>query len=317
MQTVISERPSVWRRRSNPALSKVINHWQVYLMLVPGLIILLYFRYLPLVYQFIVAFKEYNLFDGLLKSPWVGWANFRTLFDNPEFPHVVLNTIEISLLRLVVGFFPPIIVAILLYDISHDIFKRISQTIMYIPHFFSWVIMYGFTYAMLAPSSGFINNVLGLLHLQRIDFFMNDAAFRPIIILTGLWKELGFSTILYMAALSAVDPVLYEAALVDGAGPIQRLRYVTLPSIKPIMVFVLTISLGFILEGGTEQIQMYIGPLTRDTGEVIGTWILRYGIQSFQFGLTSVAGMFQSLIGFGLVLLANWFSTRYAEVGII
>ncbi|QHT60854.1 sugar ABC transporter permease [Paenibacillus lycopersici] len=298
----------LWRR--------IVEHRILYLMFLPVVVYYVIFRYWPIVLAWIVAFKDLQLGTGVFSSEWVGFANFRTLFEDPEIVDVMRNTVEISLLRIVVGFFPPIVLAIMFHDLSSRRLKKWLQSAVYIPHFFSWVIVYGIVFAFFSTGSGFVNNVLAWLGHDRYEFFLSESWFRPLLLGSALWKEIGWSTIIYLAALTTVDPQQYEAATIDGAGPIRRITAITLPSILPVMTFVLCISLGNILFAGGEQILLFYNKAVLDSADVIETWVYREGLSRLQFSIGTAVGVFQSIIGMIFILGSNFVAKKYTGRGI-
>lgn len=277
---------------------------------------LVVFRFWPIVLQIILSTKEYTIKGGVFGSEFIGLDNFKTLFGDRDFQKLLFNTVRISVLKLTCGFFPPIILAIMLFDMSSSRCRRISQSILYIPHFFSWVIIYGIV-QLLFSSTGYINYILEALGFQSIDFLMKTKYFLPILIGSNLWKGLGWGTILYLAALTSINTELFEAAKLDGAGPLQRVRYITLPSITGIMVFVLVLDLGKILSAaGTEQILLFYSPVNYEVSDVIGTWVYRQGLGRMQYGLSAAISFFESTIGMILVLVSNKLANKLAGVGI-
>lgn len=299
---------TLWRR--------IVRHRMLYLMFLPVAVYYIVFRYWPIGLAWIVAFKDLKLGMGVFDSAWVGLDNFRVMFEDPEIVNVLRNTVEISLLRIVVGFFPPIILAIMFHDLSSGRLKKWLQSAVYIPHFFSWVIIFGIVFAFFSTGTGFVNNVLEALGLSRIEFFLSEGWFRPILIGSALWKEVGWSTIIYLAALSTIDAQLYEAAKIDGAGPIRRIFAVTLPGILPVVTFVLCLSLGNILFAGGEQILLFYNKAVLDTADVIETWVYREGLSRLQFSVGTAVGLFQSLIGMVVILAGNTLAKRYTGRGI-
>ena len=228
---------------------RIVEHRTLFLLFIPVLVYYVLLRYWPISLAWIIAFKDLKLGLGIVNSPWVGLQNFREIFSDPDILRVIRNSVEISVLRIVVGFAPPIILAIMFHDMVLPWFKKTTQTIVYIPHFFSWVVIWGMVFAVFSTGTGLINNLIEWLGFERVEFLLSKRWFRPILIGSALWKELGWGTILYLAALATVDPQLYEAAVLDGAGPLKRIRYVTLPSILPVVTFVLCINLGHLLAG--------------------------------------------------------------------
>jgi putative aldouronate transport system permease protein len=273
------------------------------------------FCYTPIFLQFILSFKEYKL-AGLWASPWVGFDNYRILFRSEETSRVIVNTLVISSLRLIIGFFPPIILAILLFDMNSPVFRRISQSILYIPHFFSWVVVYAIVQSLFLQS-GYINSIITSLGGEPRLFLMDKKYFYPLLFGADLWKEVGWGTIIYLAALTNIDPQLFEAARVDGAGPIQRIIHITIPGILPVAGFCLTMALGGIFSNtGTEQLLLFYSPATYSVGDVIGTWVYRRGLGEFRYGIGAAIAQFQSVIGLILVLIFNKVSKKSFGVGI-
>ncbi len=291
------------------------RYWFLYLLFVPVIVYYLVFRYYPIFLQGILAFKQYKLSSGIWGSPWVGFDNFTYVFARPDFYNVLENTIVISLLRIAFGFFPPIVLAILLFDLRSSLLRRVSQTILYIPHFFSWVIIYGIVFAMFS-NTGMVNQLIMGIGGSEQNFLMAPEWFRPLIVGSGIWKEIGWGTIIYLAALTGIDPSIYEAAKVDGAGPLQRIRHITLPGIRPVVVFLFTLSLGSVLNAGVEQILLFYSPATYEIGDIIDTFVFRQGLNQLQYSMATAVGLFQSVIGLILILSANWLAKRYAGTGI-
>lgn len=285
------------------------------LMLIPFLYLFVY-RYYPILLQSVLAFKKYRIMGGVWGSDWIGWANFEKMFTSSSISRILINTVRISVLRLVVGFFPPIILSIMLFDMTSDRFRKISQSILYIPHFFSWVVIYGIV-LVLFQNDGYINNIIAAMGGEKVEFMMKKDYFLPILIGSGLWKGLGWSTIIYLAALTGINPELFEVAKIDGAGPIKRIQHITLPGIKSVVMFVLITNMGSILSGaGTEQILLFYGPSNYAVSDVIGTWVYRQGLGKIDYGMASALGMFESTVGLILVLISNALGRKYAGVGI-
>ena len=289
--------------------------WFLYLLIVPILIYYGVMRYYPMFLQFVLAFKKYNLLGGVWGSDWVGWDNFTYIFAKDEFYQVLSNTVIISLLRLLFGFFPPIILAILLYDLQSTFIRRISQTILYIPHFFSWVVMYGLIFALFS-NTGLVNQIIQQFGGGVQNFLMAPEWFRPLIVSSAIWKEIGWGTIIYMAGLAMVDSTQYDAAKIDGAGPLRRIWHITLPGIRHVMVFLLTLSLGGVLSAGGEQILLFYNPATYSVGDIIDTYVYRQGLNELQYSMATAVSLFQSAIGLVLILVANAVSKRTTGTGI-
>lgn len=288
----------------------------LYVLLIPPLVYLVVLRYYPIIAQVAISLSNYKIKGGIWHSPFVGLANFRELFSSPSFITIMVNTIRISVMNLLLGFLPPIVLAIALFDMVSVKFSRVAQNLLYIPHFFSWVVIYNITNALLT-NTGYLNGLLSSLGLPEQNWLMQVSGFLPIIAGTNLWKELGWGTIIYMAALTSIDTSLYEVAKIDGAGPIQRIRYITLPGILPVVVFTLTMSLGRIFSAAnTEQILLFYGPANFSVSDTIGTWVYRQGLGKLKYSLGSAVDMFQSLIGLILVLICNKAANKIAGVGI-
>ena len=298
-------------------LGKRIEKYGVfYILTVIPVAYLLVFRFWPVLLQLVLSFKEYSIKGGIFNSKYVGLANFKELFMGDDFRRLFVNTLRIAFLRLGFGFFPPIILAIMLFDMSSNKIRRFSQSVLYIPHFFSWVIVYGIV-QILFQSTGYINYILAALGFESVNFLMKSEYFLPILIGSGIWKGLGWGTIIYLAALTSINTELFEAAKLDGAGPIQRIRYITLPGITGVVMFVLIMNLGTIMSSaGVEQILLFYNPTNYSVSDVIGTWVYRQGLGKMQYSLASAVSLFESTIGLILVLFSNWLGKKFAGVGI-
>lgn len=286
-----------------------LKHWQLYSMIFPGLLFFVIFKYIPLSGS-IIAFQDYDVFSGVFGSKFVGLKHFENLFTYPEFYKVLKNTIIISLYQLVFGFPAPIILALLLNEVRKVAFKRTVQTILYLPHFLSWVVVGGLVINFLSPSTGLLNDVISRLGMEKIFFMQEPSYFRSIIVTSSIWKEVGWSTIIYLAALTGINPELYEAAEVDGAGRLKQVFSITIPSILPTVMILLLLQIGHILDLGFEQIYMLLNPLVREVGEVFDTYIYRVGLLGAQYSYTTAIGLFKSVVGFILIIGANFLSRK-------
>jgi putative aldouronate transport system permease protein len=288
----------------------------LYLFIFVPILYYIIYRFYPIIAQSVLAFKEYRILGGIWGSPWTGLNNYRSLFTSSETTRIIINTIVISLLRLMFGFLPPILLAIFLFDMTSSAYRRISQCILYIPHFFSWVVVYAIVQVLFSPT-GYIANIAASVGARPKDFLTDLRLFYPLLLGSELWKELGWGTIIYLAALTNIDPQLFEAAKVDGAGPLQRILHITLPGIFPVIAFCLTISLGNILNNtGTEQLLLFYSPATYSIADVIGTWVYRRGLGEFKYGLAAAVSQFNSIVGLVLVLFFNRISKKFFGVGI-
>ncbi|MFC3800272.1 ABC transporter permease [Cohnella sp. GCM10012308] len=287
----------------------VRRHGVMYALLLPGLLYFAIFKYVPMVY-IAAAFKNYNVLLGLWESPWIGWQNFKLFFDGVYFDQIIGNTILISLYKLVFSFPAPIVLALMLNAVTAGGFKRTIQTLTYLPHFLSWVIIYGLLVAFLAPGSGLVNQLLTAFHLDRISFLTEPGLIRSLIVTTDIWQSVGWGAIIYLAALTGIDPSLYEAATVDGASRWRQLWSITLPGIQTVIILMLILRLSAILDVGFDQIYMMMNPLNQEKADVIETWVYRVGMQEGRIGLATAVGLFKSVIGFALVFGANRLARR-------
>jgi putative aldouronate transport system permease protein len=294
---------------------KLLKYWDLYLMVLPAVILILLFKYMPM-YGVIIAFKDYNLMEGVWGSDWVGFQYFRELFTFDEFPRVVRNTVMISLMKLLVGFPIPIILALLLNELKFVKFKRMVQTITYLPHFISWVIIGGLAIDMLSPSSGIVNRIIEMLGFEPIFFMSDERIFRWILVGSDVWKEAGWGAIIYLAALIGINEELYQAATVDGANRFRQIWHISLPGLKSTIIIILLLRIGYILDAGFEQVLVMYNPTVYDVADIIDTYVFRVGLGSMQFGLTTAAGLFKSVIGCVLLILANVFARKMGEEGI-
>lgn len=306
-----ASRKGYWHR----LWADVLKDWDLYVALIPGLIFLLIFKYTPM-YGIIIAFKDFNIFQGFAASPWVGLANFERLFTSTSFFNVFRNTLLISLYKIVFLFPLPIIVAILMNELKNLIFKRTIQTIVYLPHFLSWVIVSGLFIDLLSTNGGLVNRFIVALGGEPIAFFMNNDVFLSLLITSSGWKEVGWSTIVYLAALSSIDPQLYEAAKIDGANKFKQIVYITIPGLVPIILLMFILRLGNILEAGTEQILVMYNPMVYSVADVIGTFVYRIGLGEQDYSFSTAVGLFDSVIGFILIITGNALARKYLNRGI-
>ncbi len=308
---------SIHRQQSG---SYFITHHALYLMLIPGLIYLVIYKFAPLL-GLVIAFKDYNIFLGenpiqaIFLSEWVGLKHYQRLFSDPYFLKVFTNTIIINLYKIAFLFPIPILFAVFLNEARNKVFKKLVQTSVYIPYFFSWVITFGIFYSVLG-SYGIINTVLKALDLSSIQFFTNPKIFRGILILTEGWKETGWNSIVYLAAITAIDPTLYEAAEVDGAGRFRKIRHITIPCILPSIVLMLIIRIGSILSGGYEQILVMYNAVVYEVADVIQTYVYRMGLGKMEYSLATALGLFNSIIAFIMITLSNKLSKKMLGRGI-
>ncbi len=284
----------------------------LHLMVWIGMIFVVVFSYVPML-GIIISFKQYRPVLGFMKSKWVGWDNFSLMLKLPDFYQVVTNTLVIAGLKLTIGFFVPIVFALLLNEVRLMWFKKTVQTFVYLPHFMSWVILGGILTNILSINGGIVNNLLGWFGIDPIMFLGSNAWFRPVLIVSDIWKEFGFSMIVYLAALAGINPALYEAAVIDGANRWKQTLYVTLPGIVPIMALVATLSLGGILNAGFDQVFNLYNPIVYETGDIIDTYVYRMGLQQTQYSFATAVGLSKSLVSLILMAIAYRLAYKYAN----
>ncbi|WP_127583365.1 ABC transporter permease [Paenibacillus koleovorans] len=301
--------------RNSGAWNRIYRSRWFYLMLFPGLLYYLIFHYLPMG-GLLIAFQDYNLVKGVWGSKWVGWDNFEIIFASPDFLTIFRNTIVISLYRIVFNMFPDIILALALNEIRLQWFKRVVQTVTYGPHFLSWVIVYGLAFSFLAPESGLLSTWVRDMGWGQLQVLTDNRLFRPLIILTEMWKNTGYGAIIYLAALASINQELYEAAVIDGAGRWRRLWHITLPGIREVFVLLLIIRIGHIMDAGFDQIYVFLNARVYESGDIIDTWVFRRGLESLEFSIGAATGLFKSVIGFVLVLGANRIAKKVGGSGI-
>ncbi len=287
------------------------KHRWLYVFLVPPLIYFVVFKYWPL-WNTQIAFKDFKPLLGVEASPFIGFKYFITFFNSFYFGQLIGNTLIFSVAKLIFGMPRAIILAIALYESRFGFFKKIVQNLSYLPHFLSWVIVFGVLLAMLSPSSGLVNDMIKAAGGQPIAFLTSPDWFRIVVIGSDVWKETGFATIIYVAALMSIDPVLFEAASVDGASRLQRVWYISLPSILPVIVVVTLLRLGTILDAGFSQIFVMYSLPVYSVGDIIDTWVYRQGILEFQFSLATAVGLFKGVIGLVLIIASNRIAKRLA-----
>lgn len=290
----------------------VCKYHNYYLMLLPGLIFVVMFLYIPIFYNFI-AFKDYQIFNGPFGSPWCGLDNFEKLFRTPDFIRIMKNTFALCFWKILIGFPIPVLLALLLNEVTNKWFKKTVQTIVYLPHFISWVIIASLATTLLSPTDGAINMLLGKLGIEPI-FFMGDSKyFRGVLVATDIWKEMGWSAIIYLAALADVPVDLYEAATVDGASKLQKMRYVTIPCIMPTVIIMLLLRIGGILNSNFEQVFTMYNSSVYDVADIIDTYVYRMGIIQVEYGFSAAAGLFKSIISFVMVVTCNWLTKKAGQ----
>lgn len=287
--------------------------WQ-YVMILPGAILLLLFSYIPMV-GIQVAFKDFHIGSTMWSSAWVGLENFSFLQDE-QFWIVVKNTIYIAILKFVFGFPAPIILALLINEVKNNKYKRFVQSVSYLPHFFSWIVVAYILQSLLTLDGGLVNQLIEKLGGDSVFFLGSTEWFRPMIVVSGLWKEVGWNTILYLAAITTIDPQLYEAARVEGAGRLAQIRNITLPGIMPTISIVLILSMPGLIAVGMDQIYPLMNPANQPVADVLDTYILRNGLQQGYFGMATAVGLLSSVISLVLVLCTNQIARKFNGEGL-
>jgi len=296
--------------RSN--YKQFIRNVPLHLMILPGLLIIIVFGYIPMA-GLSIAFQNFSPIAGFKNLNWVGLDNFRYLFDLPGFSQVVWNTVFISTMKIVSGLVIPVLVALLLNEVRKTGFKRTIQTVIYMPHFFSWVILAGIIVDVLSPSTGIVNMLLKSLGIDPIQFLASNEWFPYILVITDQWKEFGFGTIIYLAALTNIDKSLYEASVMDGAGRWKQTWHITLPGIRPIVILMVTLSLGNVLNGGFDQVFNLYNPLVYESGDILDTMIYRIGLQDAQYSVSTALGLIKSVVSFIFIGLGYFLAYRFAN----
>jgi putative aldouronate transport system permease protein len=302
-------------RPPNVLLKAVRNDWQKYLMLAIPMAVVFVFSYMPM-YGLLIAFKRYNIMKGILGSPWVGLDNFIYAFTLPRFGRVVWNTLLLNLLDLAFSFPAPILFAILLSEMKRSRIIRLTQTISYLPHFLSAVIIGGIAYQLLAPSTGTINRLLAVVGLPQAPFLVQNTWWMFTYTFIGTWQGVGYGSIVYIAAITSINPELYEAATVDGVNRIQRIWHVTLPCLRPTIVLFLILSVGGLMSIGFERPYVLGNSIVADVAEVISVYVFNVGLGQANYSLGTVFGLFQSIVGAVLVLTVNQVSNSLGEQGL-
>ena len=284
------------------------------LMLIPGVIYYVVYRYLPM-YGVLIALKDFQIRKGILGSPWANplWKHFQYFFQSPYSGQIIGNTVIISLQKLVVHTVACILLAVLLSEIQNLRFKRLVQTITYLPHFLSWVIVYGILYALLSESSGLINAMLRGAGRDSIPILTNEKIFRGLLIFSDVWKDMGWGAIIYLAAIAGIDPSLYESAEIDGAGRLRRIWHITLAGIRPTIVIMLILRMGSVMDAGFNQIYNLYNIQVYSVADIIDTWVYRTGLEQMNFSLATAVGLFKSIISLILLVSVNTMARKWEE----
>lgn len=291
------------------------NNWELYLFVFPTMLYYLIFVYMP-IYGVQIAFKNFNAVKGIWGSTWVGLANIERFLNSYYFPILIKNTLGISLYELAIGFPIPILIALALNELDKSRFKSFVQTVIYAPHFISTVVMSGMIISFLSPTTGLVNFVLRWMGFEPIPFMMEVGWFKTIYVLSNIWQNAGWGTIIYLATLAGVDPQQHESAIIDGASRLQRIRYINIPAILPTMMIILILNSGNMMSVGFEKVYLLQNQLNIESSEVISTYVYKSGLQQAQYSFASAVGLFNSVINLLLLLLVNRLARRYSETSL-
>ena len=308
--------PTVPKKKKNTNFKFYLkNNYLLYIFLLLPIIYFTVFKYVPM-HGILIAFKDYNIFEGILKSPWNNFDTFREIFGMSDFYRAVKNTFALNFLDLVVGFPAPIILAIFLSELKYPRFKKVSQTILYLPHFLSWVIIGSMAQQLFSSQTGMINALVEKMGFQPIEFLTENVPWIITYVLLGIWQSIGWNTIIYLAAITGINKELYEAAEVDGAGRIRKIRHITIPGIKPTIIILLILQMGRMTAIGFDRPYVLGNSLVNEVSDVISTFVYRMGLRSFQFSLATAVGFFQSVVGMVFLLVTNYIAEKSGEQGI-
>jgi len=307
--------PPVPKKQRSELMRRIIRNRLLYIMILPGMLYFIIFKYLPM-FGLIISFQDFKPYKGFFGSEWVGLEHFERLFTEPEFLMILRNTLILFGLNLLFFFPIPIILALMLNEVRVSSFKRTIQTMVYIPHFMSWVIIVSISYVMLTMDGGIINDLLEYFGFQKINFLLSPEWFRPMYIIQVIWREAGWGTIIYLAAMAAIDPQLYEAARIDGAGRMRQIWHITLPAIRSVIVVLLILKIGDILELGFEHVYLLLNAMNRSVAEIIDTYVYTAALKQGQFSYATAIGFFKSFVGLILVMLANKLARKMGEEGV-
>ncbi len=310
---MLTKEPSYWRR----TWKSYKRYKYMFILLLPALIWYVIFAYGPL-YGIQLAFKDFVISKGINGSPWVGLKHFSSMINGAQDFHLIIrNTLVLSFYHLIFGFPAPIVLALLLNEVRMEIFKRIAQTLSYLPHFLSWVVVAGFMFTVLSPSSGIVNMIIGWFGVEPIYFVGKAQYFRFTLVMSAIWKEIGWGAIIYLAALAGINPQMYEAAVVDGASRFKQLLYITLPSLIPVISIMFILRIGHILDAGFDQVLNMYTPATYRVADILDTYVYRIGLEQMQFSFATAVGLFKNVIAFALVLFTNYIVKRSGQEGLV
>ncbi len=288
------------------------RYWPLYVMLLPVIVWYVIFKYVPM-YGLVISFKDFNISEGILGSPWTTplFKHFEYFFNGPYAAQIISNTFIISIYKIIFGMLPPMILAIFIHQCRQKWFGRVVQTLSYLPHFLSWVIIYGILIAFFSESTGLINRWLKEIGSTAIPFLTSPKYFRGVLIASDVWQSMGWGAIIYLSSISSIDPTLYEAAEIDGCGRLRKIIHIILPHLKSVFIMLLILKLGSILDAGFDQIYILSTPQVLSVSEIIDTWVFKEGLQKMNYSLATAVGLFKSIIGFTLVMLSNKLARKW------
>lgn len=304
-----------YKESSGTFWKRVLRNRYIYLMILPGFIYFVIFKYIPM-FGLVISFQDYMPYKGFLNSDWVGLKHFNRLFMDPEFWNIFKNTIVVFVVNVAFYFPVPIVLALMLNEVSNAFFKRFVQTLVYIPHFLSWVIIVSISFVMFTMDGGIVNEILTYFGFKPVNFLMNSQWFHPMYIFQVIWREAGWGTIIYLAAMAAVDPGLYEAARMDGASRFRQIWHITLPGIRTVIVVMLILKVGSVLDTSFEHIFLLLNSMNKDVAEILDTYVYTAGLKQGQFSFSTAVGLFKSVVSFILVIGSNWVAKRFGEEGV-
>jgi len=303
------------KKQRSELMRRIIRNRLLYIMILPGMLYFVIFKYLPM-FGLIISFQDFKPYNGIFGSEWVGLKHFVRLFTEPEFLMILKNTLILFGLNLIFYFPIPIILSLMLNEVRISVFKRTVQTLVYIPHFMSWVIIVSISYVMLTMDGGIVNSLLEYFGFQKINFLLSPEWFRPMYIIQVIWREAGWGTIVYLAAMAAIDPQQYEAARIDGAGRFRQIWHITLPGIRGVIIVLLILKIGDILELGFEHVYLLLNAMNRNVAEIIDTYVYTAALKQGQFSYSTAIGFFKSFIGLIMVIIANKLARKMGEEGV-
>ncbi|MCU6797325.1 ABC transporter permease subunit [Paenibacillus sp. WQ 127069] len=314
MQTAVIKKQTKQQSRRSLWSTMVQQKW-MYVLAMPGILYFILFKFAPL-WGLLIAFKEYNPYKGLWGSSWIGLTNFTEMFASQTFYIMLRNTFAINIFGIIFMFPVPILLALMLNEVRHEVFKRINQSIVYLPHFLSWVVVASMTFFMLSTDVGIVNKMISSLGFETVSFLSTPNYYWGLITLQSMWKEVGWGTIIFLAAMAGVDPQQYEAAVIDGASRFKQIWHVTLPAIRPTIIILLILRLGHMADVGFEQLLLMNNPLVTSVSQVFDTYAYTIGILGGKISVGVTVGMFKGVVGLVLVMLSNYVVKKMGQEGI-